>query len=335
MFLFVILILFLAVAIAVTPAFHAFTYKLNKYKDSLKYLIWNKDIPHESHRSNFIRAGTMRPENNGTQKIRILFIRHGQSVWNSVYSEMTICLPIRIVRALILEAKYFFTRPLDSQFIDTPLSAKGIKQAKDLANFVRGAEGKITCDTTTSVVLCSNLRRTMQTALIGLSPRLNLTGEKIVVDSALQEGSGFIDTQSFSTESGKIAPFTFPGFEDPEKVQNMFDAHLNKGNKPLGVDVDARTDDFLLHIFGGTIVPAEAGERGAKDLKEIIVFGHSLFFLQFFRRFLPRSSSHIAKKCTMENCAVVAFDLIRNVSSGEVVIDENSINPLYKGFIKA
>ncbi|CCW68971.1 unnamed protein product [Phytomonas sp. Hart1] len=334
MLIFLVLILLFFIFILVTSASHAFVFKFNKYKDSLWYFIWNNDIPEEFHGSNCIRVGTLGPQQEDTQKIRIVFIRHGQSVWNSVYNEKNRDLPFNIVRTLLLEIRYFFTQPLASGLIDSPLSAEGIQQSKELANFMQGAEGRISFDTSTSVILCSNLRRTMQTALIGLDPRLKLSGEKIVVNSALQEGSRFIDTHSFSSESGKMAPMTFPGFEDPAKVLNMFDARLNKGNKSIETDLNGRSDIFLSHTFGGTIVPAISGENGAKNLNEIIVVGHSIFFRNFFKRFLPRNSSHIAKKYKMENCAVVAFDLIRNVSTGEVVIDENSIKPLYKGFIK-
>lgn len=100
-------------------------------------------------------------------------------------------------------------------------------------------------------------------------------------------------------------------------------------------------DTFVKHLFGdvkgnmllpSSLLPASSGSKSNSDLREVIVVGHSSYFRNFFRRFLPPHSTHVAKKRKMENCAVVGFDLIHYASSNEFVIDERSIRVFYKGF---
>ncbi|KEG13013.1 hypothetical protein DQ04_01271130 [Trypanosoma grayi] len=335
MFLLMVFALLIAVAIAVTPAAQAFRMKLASYAYGLQFMLVANDLPKQFKGSNYIRMQA--PATQGsTRVVRVVFIRHGQSVWNSLFNTFGASWPLRLAKSVVREAVYFVKDPFNSDIIDSPLSSKGNSEVQELAQFIRTAKGKISYDSNTSVVVCSNLRRAMETAVIGLGPRITSTQEKILIDSALQEGSRNIDAQSLSTEPGKIIPCKIGKYNTPELLGAVFDTRLNAGNRTSQVNVYERMDQFVLHLFGGSplgvYVPASSSARGNAELKEVIVVGHSGYFMRFFRRFLPSSSQHIAAKKKLKNCGVVAFDLVRNESTNEIVIDESSIAVLHKGF---
>lgn len=334
MFFWMVFALLVAVAIVVTPAGRLAVAKAQVYAHGAKFMFQAKDLPKAFRGTNYMRMDAVGDYKGGKRTIRIVFIRHGQSVWNSLFNSINLGLPVRMVKAAIREFTDFFTDPFASCIIDSPLSSKGKKEAADLASFMRTAKTKISFDPATSVVVSSNLRRAMETALVGVAPRITVTGERIVMDSTLQEGSQNIDAQSFSTERGKIAPCAMGPITDPAKLGTVFNPYLNAGNRVAGVDVYKRMDEFIEHLFGGrgeaSLAPAAGGGNAA--LQEVIVVGHSGYFRNFFVRFLPSSSAHVAKKKKMQNCAVVSLEITRDQSSGEVVVDESSIKVLYKGF---
>lgn len=336
MFALMVFALVFAVAIVATPAGQIVFMKLRMFAHGAVFFVKSKDLPTTYKGSNAIPMKAGGHYENGQRKIRVVFIRHGQSVWNSIFNSFGMGWPKRVVMALLRELVDFFTNPFDSVVIDSPLSRKGEKDATDLSAFFRSASGKISFDPATSVVVSSNLRRAMETALTGVGPRLATTKERILVDSTLQEGSRNIDALTLSTERYKLAPMTFGSIKDPKQLVGYFDPRLNGGCKEIGVDVYMRMDKFLVHLFGGagsdSITPATPSANGNADLKEVIVVGHSGYFRNFFRRFLPANSVHISKKNKMDNCAVVVFDLYRNESTGQIHVDEASIKPLYRGF---
>ncbi|KAL7702053.1 Histidine phosphatase superfamily (branch 1) [Lotmaria passim] len=334
MFFWMVVALLVAVAIVVTPAGSLALAKAQVYAHGAKFMFQAKDLPKVFRGTNYLRMDAVGDYSGGKRTIRIVFVRHGQSVWNSLFNSFNFGLPSRMVKAAIREFTDFFTNPFASCIIDSPLSSKGKKEAEDLASFMRTAKTKVSFDPASSVVVCSNLRRAMETALVGVSPRLTVTKERIVVDSTLQEGSQNIDAQSFSTERGKIAPCTMGSITDPAKLGTVFNPYLNAGNRIAGVDVYQRMDEFIAHLFGGhgerSLVPAAGGSNAA--LQEVIVVGHSGYFRNFFRRFLPPSSTHVSKKKKLQNCAVVMLEITRDQNSGEVAVDESTIKVLYKGF---
>merc|ERR1712084_127201 len=70
-----------------------------------------------------------------------------------------------------------------------------------------------------------------------------------------------------------------------------------------------------------------------KDVSCIIVCGHSLWFREFFKSYLPKVAVHNAKQYKMVNCGVVAFDLYRRPQKPSVVcIKPESIKEIYGGF---
>ncbi|KAG8347227.1 putative Histidine phosphatase superfamily (branch 1) [Trypanosoma vivax] len=335
MLVYLLLVPILIVGVKVTPAFQPFLLKMAVYLNGLYFMIVTNDLPKKFRGSNYI--GSQASEQKRTRRvIRMVFIRHGQSVWNSLFNSYNLGWPARAASAILDETRYLFTDPLGSVIIDSPLSAKGRQEANELAEFVRSAKDKISFDTTSSVVVCSNLRRAMETAVIGLGPRIFSSGERIVIDSSLQEASRNIDAQTLSTEPGMITPSKMGKLNTPQSLGSVFDARLNAGNKSRHANVYRRMDDFVTRLFGEasqkSYVPAAGAHLGNAALKEVIVVGHSGYFRCFLRRFLPSASNHVIKSKKLQNCGVVAFDLVRNESTCEVYIDESTITVLYKGF---
>ncbi|CAD2216539.1 hypothetical protein AGDE_01433 [Angomonas deanei] len=334
MFFYLMLAVIIAVSLVATQAGQVAFFKLRAYAHGGVFFIKSKDLPKTFNGSNYIKMESNHAYVNGRRTIRVVFIRHGQSVWNSLFNSLNAGLPMRWVKAVIRESICLFTDPFDSLIIDSPLSSKGRKEANELASFVRAANGKISVDPNTSVIVASNLRRAMETALVGLGPRISTTNEQIVMDSSLQEGSKNIDAQTISTEPNKIAPVPIGSIKEAKQLVQAFDPYLNAGDKVIGVDVYQRMDVFVRHLFGasGDDSLLTSNKRGNAELKEVIVVGHSGYFRNFFRRFLPTSSKHIAKASKMQNCAVVAFNFVHNESNGELSVEEESIQILYKGF---
>lgn len=324
--------------LSVTGLMNVAAARLGYFLYSTKYLLTFKDLPKKYDGTNKITISAASKEKgfkNGKRRIRVVFIRHGQSMWNSLFNAFGLGWPKRVIQAIIRETICFFFHPFDSALIDSPLSAKGRKEALELGVYLKNAKDKVSLDPRESVIVSSNLRRAMETALIGLDTRISGTKERIVVDSSLQEGSGNIDAQSFSTEKGKMAPMKIGKIQDEKQLARFFDPYLNAGNKKIGENVYQRMDVFLKHLFDGAsascLKPAmESGENA--DLVEVVVVGHSGYFRNFFRRFLPSSSTHLAKQKKLQNCGAVAFMLEYDLASSSVLIDESTINVLYRGF---
>ena len=338
-------ILFLALAV-VTPFPGNFIKKTIFYLYGVRYMILSKDTPKKYVRKNAFKpkekAAGPHAMTSDPVKIRVVFVRHGESWWNAVFNRFGVSWPVRALTAFTYEAVLFRTSPNHSMIIDSPLSARGKKQADELADFVRKDAGhQVPHITDQSVVVTSNLRRAMETTLIGLGPRISTAREKIVVDSCLQEASRNIDALTFSTQPRAIAATPINGVAKTVMHHATFDPSLNTGQKPLSSNIQIRMDTFVEHLLAGVDASVDRtpalhpSSQPTGPLKEVIVVGHSLWFKTFFQRFLPVESNHISKKKKMQNCAMVAFDLIwdRN-GSGEVSIDEKSIVPLFKDFAK-
>mmetsp|Transcript_9541 Transcript_9541/g.16411 ORF Transcript_9541/g.16411 Transcript_9541/m.16411 type:complete len:456 (-) Transcript_9541:122-1489(-) len=286
------------------------------------------------------------------KRMKIVFIRHGESQWNSVFNKgWKIFLPVRLVRALIKEASMVFQR--DSLFYDSPLNAQGLQQGWDLLAFLAsqppGCREPGTChkpveqlqvedivsiimgDAGESVVASSILRRAISTVLLALSPRLlksTFAKDRVHLMTSLQEISRNVDTLSItrSRTTPKVPV-------DEARMKNMgdlmshwyktrLDSRQNSGNKTLGMKADKRQRQFVKWVFE------------QRDVDCIIVGGHSLWFREFFKSFMPKSSVHTAKTAKMVNCGVVAFDLYRTVQHGTEVIriPPESIKEIYGGF---
>mmetsp|Transcript_53109 Transcript_53109/g.95275 ORF Transcript_53109/g.95275 Transcript_53109/m.95275 type:complete len:417 (-) Transcript_53109:103-1353(-) len=310
----------------------------------------------------FIVSGDKKPrkpddirldKNSQTLKhMKIVFIRHGESQWNSVFNVgWKLFMPFRLVQALIREAFMVFER--DSIFYDSPLNDKGLQQGWDLLSFLvsqpagcreSGLTQKpvedlqledivsmIRGDVGESIVASSNLRRAISTGLLALSPRFlksSVARDRVQMMTCLQEISRNVDTLSIT--SRKAVP-KVPGSEASMKnmgelmthfYKTRIDAKLNSGNKTLEMKANKRQEEFIEWVFD------------QKEVDCIIVAGHSLWFREFFKSYLPKSSTHVAKTAKMVNCGVVAFDLYSTKQHGTDVvrITPEGIKEIYGGF---
>lgn len=160
---------------------------------------------------------------------RIIFVRHAESEWNVVFNRgRHWSALVRFVRSCVRE--WLLLPSPDSVFIDSPLSSRGMQQARalyadaatasatmgELDALERGPSSDRRATTTTaadlqalvlqyvstplprSVVVTSNLRRAIETARIASATRLARSHEQIHVLSALQEIGRNIDTLALS-----------------------------------------------------------------------------------------------------------------------------------------
>lgn len=127
-------------------------------------------------------------------EVRVLFIRHGESIWNDIFNKgFGPGFLLRVIGGLLREVSLLDTP--DSVLVDSPLSRTGYKQSYDLARFVERVENSPTLEndlailrgqTTGTIVVSSNLRRAIETITIGLWSRLKRGRDKVYIMSALQ-----------------------------------------------------------------------------------------------------------------------------------------------------
>jgi len=107
------------------------------------------------------------------------------------------------------------------------------------------------------------------------------------------------------------------------------DAKQSGGNKALRSRALPRMEEFCRWCF---------------DQNEPIIIvssGHSLWFKNFFKAFIPKRTDHHAKTHKMVNCGVVAFKLERGTHiykpdkpNGAFKVDAKSVITVYGGFEK-
>lgn len=278
-----------------------------------------------------------------TKTKTIVFIRHGESTWNEVFNrKFDHTFPGRIIGGVVTEILRFFTN--DSFFLDSPLSEKGVEQAKALREFftnekrlretgVGGRERGI-IDTIVglqgrSIIVSSNLRRAVNTTVHALWCRLSNTAgtEKVLIHSALQEMARNVDTYALASNKGDVVPTGTLAKELGVKTIDasaMFDASANAGQKKInrkGVDSMREFAAWAMN----------------QDADVIIAGGHSIWFREFFKAHLPFDSTCAGKTKKIVNCGVVSFDLQFGVhpEHGEMyAIEPQSVNEVYGGFAK-
>eukprot|EP00913_Durusdinium_trenchii_P028133 g26377.t1 len=246
--------------------------------------------------------------------LRIVFIRHGESQWNSVFNKgWKIFLPFRLVRALIKEAFMLFQR--DSLFYDSPLNDQGLLERLEPP----GCREPGTChkpveqlqvEDIVSIIM-GDAGDSLLAAWLMEGQSSTFAKDRVHLMTALQDRCRNVDTLSITRAR------TVPKVPvDEAKMKNMGDLmtlgrddhRQNAGNKTLGMKADKRQKQFVKWVLE------------QKDIDCIIVAGHSLWFREFFKSFMPKSSTHAAKTTKMVNCGVVAFDLYRTVQHSTEVI---------------
>ncbi|KAF1334699.1 Histidine phosphatase superfamily, clade-1, partial [Globisporangium splendens] len=253
---------------------------------------------------------------------RIIFIRHAESEWNVVFNRGVYWQAVvQFFRACVREWLMLPTQ--NSIFIDSPLSRRGVRQAKALFEHVSDSTHDLECGITgatangsaadaallqylirplpNSVIVTSNLRRSIDTARIASAARLELPGEKIHVLSSLQEIGRNIDTLTIS-DAYAIKPQALSSVLRLEKKHDdLFNLSESHGNKAvLGCGRQR------LHAF------AEWATKQQADV--LVVYGHSLWFRSFCQEFFPSDVAHGAKTKKLANCGVVTFKLEQRVT---------------------
>jgi len=273
------------------------------------------------------------PALTSSETKRIIFIRHGESVWNEMFNKgfMPHSFLFRLVRGVVRELMMIPTR--NSVFYDSPLSAEGIEQAEDLASFLskdHNANDKVIGDhvkmlrgdSSGSIIVSSNLRRAAATVFIALHERLKQTGEKIYLLSTLQEMSRNVDTVAVSPPH-QLAPL--PVLEERYgklAYEAQFDVTKQGGNK---APTRRAYKDFLK--FNEWMFKRTEGT--------VIAGGHSLWFKQYYKSFLPPASDHDAKTYKMVNAGAIAFTLTKAITSKGLVvyrIEPESMTTVYGGY---
>lgn len=274
------------------------------------------------------------PRSPSVHKKTVIFVRHGESDWNEIFNRGKILLLPRLIHGLVREI-FRCHRAADSVFLDSPLSARGARQAEAMRQYVFDSDLDIfspqvrhhivqlrgtSHENGACVMVSSNLRRAVHTGCLGMWPRMRRTGERICILSSLQEMSRNVDTASI-TEPGEIPETTLvsqkiggQGFVPRASIN----ASANEGDKPMCSSALPRLIGFCDWCFN----------QKAKVV--IVAAGHSLWFKNFFRTFLPSTCSHEAKKCKLYNCGVVAFTLVSHDDRYSVL--EESIEEVYLGF---
>lgn len=304
--------------------------KATKYAHCLWHMVATSDIKKIKDPKPAVKLGEARG-----RRVKVIFVRHGESIWNACFNKFGLGWPVRMARSLLQEALLWFTNGKDSVFIDSPLSFDGISQGQSLGAFFASRQGSELLFSPNSVVVVSNLRRAMETASLGTCARAGGDAqERIVIDSLLQEGSRNVDASSFA-ECKKLPSSPMYGLETATTVARLFDASHNEGNKPVKSSVFRRIDNFALRLFSECREgnPGYLTSQGGQP-QTVIVVGHSLWFRHFFNRFLPSSSSHVAKKSKIANCGVVSFEMVADKGTGDLSVDESTIREHYIGFAK-
>ena len=242
-----------------------------------------------------------------------------------------------LIKSISYELYLLLSGQIDSWFYDSPLSHYGIEQIDKLATFLSkpGTSEEETKylhllnnteqSPMSSVLVSSNLRRALSTVCIGFRSRLaDNPSERVIVHPSLQEISRNPDTLSITPPHTPVTASWIEKTEYPHIqpiLTSRVDMSHHTGNKPLNTNGLIRMSAFCEFVF---TLPEAA----------VIAGGHSLWFRSFFQCFLPRSSTHIAKKKKMVNGGAVAFELRRTYFDGKAVydIDEESVRVVYGGF---
>ena len=273
----------------------------------------------------------------------IVFIRHGESTWNEVFNRgffSGVTMPVRLVIGVACEVLKFFSD--DSYFLDSPLSAKGAAQATELREFFmkeralrEGGVGDRPSDIVDvivgvrgrSVIVSSNLRRAVNTTVNALWCRLRAKSEKVVIHSALQEMARNVDTYALASGRGELVP-----------TQNLAkELGLSELDSSAIMDASANAGQKSLNRKGVNSLREFAAWSMNESADFIIAGGHSIWFREFFKHFLPSDSACVGKKKKIVNCGVVSFDLQfgTHPEHGEMyAIVPSSVNVVRGGFGK-
>jgi hypothetical protein len=307
------------------------------WADALLYMVLSKDTKGLGAKYQIVDSGAdpihiHKSGFQGCTKKTLVFIRHGESDWNSIFNKgKNPMMLVRLFLATVTEWMSFMK--LDSPFLDSPLNNEGIQQAVELRAFIESDHAEDTPkqrevlatlrgELGNSVLVSSTLRRAISTLTLAVWPRMQRKNEKIQLLSYAQEISRNVDTCALSSlKDVPELPFSRIANHCPNIGKDNYDASLNLGNKALSNTGKHRIEAFNKWLF-----------ESSHDT--VIVGGHSLWFKHFFNLCLPFKTDHRAKTDKMTNSGVIVFDIYKAKDSKHVCIDPASIEVIYGGFAK-
>ncbi|DBA04059.1 TPA: hypothetical protein N0F65_009406 [Lagenidium giganteum] len=257
-----------------------------------------------------------------TKVKQIVFIRHAESEWNVVFNRgLGLAMVFNLFRSLLREMLMLPTR--DSIFIDAPLSRRGLRQAQRLYDHVNSKSyphedhllAYLCSPLPSSVVVASNLRRAIDTARIASAARLELPGERIHVLSCLQEIGRNVDTLALS-DAYAIEPIILSqALQLGKRQDELFNLSESHGNKAVRGCARQRLLTFTKWAL-------------CRQEDVVVVYGHSLWFKEFCREFMPSTTFHEAKERKMTNCGVAGCKLEERRCNGRTIyrIDPESFH---------
>ena len=311
-----------AVAVAIllaTPLRHAVPAKLRLFWQASAYENLCEDLLPAAHPPpHAFKNGSKVPHD----RLRLVFVRHGHSVWNSVANTTSAVQWLgNVATAMAAEAAATFVTPLshrtapevpgasgspfvlDSALYDAPLTPEGVAESLDLARAVRGGLVPGLAPRADVVVVASNLRRAMETAHIGLAPLLKGPNRTtIAVASSMQESCCHLDALSLHETGGPLNPnvmlWTSDGatrrplgahpslrFNVTHQPRNAGDKYAWQVRRGLRWGVWERQNFFVHAAFHGRFF--SRAERTQPTPPTIVVVGHSAWFRRFFLRYAP------------------------------------------------
>lgn len=270
----------------------------------------------------------------------IVFLRHGESDWNDIFNKgFGPSMLFRLLYGFFRETMMMIS--MDSVFLDSALNKDGFEQAKELNTFFEKKPLATTSEAgkeifhaiagvntdISSVIVSSNLRRSIATTTIALWSRLMRTKEQVLILSSLQEISRNVDTKALAPRAGlpdlsRIANY-IEGDPSTFVPESLFDPTGNSGNKTNFFNGVKRLNAFNEWVF-------------KRDEDMIIVGGHSLWFKNYFQMYVPHSSVHECKSKKIVNSGLVSFVLDRwEDADGKTLgyrVDPDHIHTVYGGF---
>merc|ERR1719242_761629 len=192
-----------------------------------------------------------------------------------------------------------------------------------------------------SIVVTSNLRRCISTAVISLWDRFSTTKEYIHILPCLQELGMAVDAHTpileaqvpqvstLEKEYKKLNVSKLTEFYNTRlRVEQDLGALGKKSMKESASETVQRLKFFADWAF-------KKVDDNGEPYNTIIACGHSHWMRAFFKHFLPKDTTSMAGKMKIQNCGVVGFRMICPIgpeNQREYQIIGQSITPIYRGF---
>jgi len=286
------------------PPFQMARNRLHYWYSALLLFVSTKDFKKRSPRA----PSALSPSDVPIRTITYVFVRHGQSRWNSYFNAFDMWWPFRILYLLISETYYFFMNDKESTLIDSPLTEKGVTQARAIMSVVAGVGLH---KEKPYRLITSNLRRALETAILCCNQIGTSNGtKKVLIHSDLQEISRNIDALSLCVEGGDPPRELALTTMRYSLYSRSADYSKNLGNKTASSVGSDRIDNFVDWTFSS-----------AQTDPVLYIIGHSGWMRTFFKRYVPEANHNeipwVSKK--LKNCAVVSFDVAK-YKSGQVAV---------------